>query len=131
MAKINRTTANEGEKESTRISQFLLLEVQIFSITLENSLALNTKVKDIFIMFYGPAILCKDVSETKKSSSCMYMCVKKHTKIVINVSKIPMSADKRMHKHIVVCSHKGIICSSENKCQSHVITWTNITNNTE
>lgn len=66
MAKINMTIANEGENESTRISQFLLLEVQIVSIALENSLALNTKVKDIFIIFYGLAILCKRMFEKKK-----------------------------------------------------------------
>lgn len=55
MTKINRTTANDGENVCTRLSQFWLLEVQIDSITLENSLALSAQVKDLFIIFYGPA----------------------------------------------------------------------------
>lgn len=35
-----------------------------------------------------------------------------------------------MHKHIVVWSYDGIVYSNENTLQSHIITWTNTTNNT-
>ena len=50
--------ANEGENVSNRISQFLLLEVQIGSITMENSLALFTKVEDIHINIYKYMCVC-------------------------------------------------------------------------
>lgn len=52
MAKINMTLANESENVSNGISQFLLLEVQIGSITLENRFGLCIKDEDIYILYF-------------------------------------------------------------------------------
>lgn len=59
------------------VSQFPLLEVLTGSVTLENSLALHTKVSDIFIVLYDPA-----------------MCARKHVKMLITVSQIHESIER-------------------------------------
>ena len=99
------------------------MNVQIGFITL----GLFIKDEDIYI-FCEPEILLLGIYLRRSGVEDLYTCVLGNMyKIFILISKTCTFIKKRMHKRMEV--YNGIVHNSENK--SHVITWTNLVNNTD